>query len=465
MAKYAIWLVVVLLMGGCATYKPAEKIPADRSVAVISAFHPEMRGYRPGITVFGNEEWSAENSGFEINAKVLDAIRANTSREVKLVNGEKMQLVPEKEEKDVSEKMVIEELAKKLARLGEEWRTDMIVVILGGAYQDWIGKGPQILRGFGFYKQARIKAVYWVPAVVMFDCKTGKFTGSGTILDAQRLPDIGWRKNWSDFTSGQQHAVRRELDALINADMPDLLFALGLSDKHSDVHERSFISRIFVPGADLRPSLTKGNQLQIPPGTPAAVVHMAIEAGFKAREWTLTENTDEKIVGSYRNGKNEAICTVTFKDGSIALATEGYETQSDGKRVPKDHQRWQNNLKDSILDELMVAGTRPPPGNVLEVLPGISKAVAHQSVVAGFKDRNWIVNIDSDERVSGTYRSGKKEAVCTVLFKDRSIVLEPEGYEIQSDGKRVATEYRRWQNNLKESIFGELLEAQTDIAL
>jgi hypothetical protein len=74
---------------------------------------------------------------------------------------------------------------------------------------------------------------------------------------------------------------------------------------------------------------------------------------------------------------------------------------------------------------------------------------AHRAVLAGFKDREWTISTESDAQIIGVYRKGKKEAICAVMLKDRAIILAPEGYEIQPDGKRVPAEYRRWQDNLK----------------
>jgi hypothetical protein len=61
------------------------------------------------------------------------------------------------------------------------------------------------------------------------------------------------------------------------------------------------------------------------------------------------------------------------------------------------------------------------------------------------------------------HREGKKEAICTFTFTDHSIVLAPEGHEIQKDGQRVPVEYyHRWHKYLKESIVKALMEAPVE---
>jgi hypothetical protein len=101
-----------------------------------------------------------------------------------------------------------------------------------------------------------------------------------------------------------------------------------------------------------------------------------------------------------------------------------------------------------------------PEGNEMEIPPGVSRENAQNAVVAGFKDRNWVIESESAERVIGTYKSKNKEARCTATLSATKITLAPEGYETKKDGNRVQVEvYKRWHNNLKESIAGFLLKA------
>lgn len=427
---------------------------------MISAFDFGMRGYHPGVTVFGNEEWRAENTGFDINSMVLDAVKLNRSREVKLVNGDGMHLFPEKEERPRSVKKISSDVTAKLDKLGREWHVEFIVLLFDGESSDLIGQTSQTLTGFGLYKRAGREVVFWVSQVAIFDCKAHRFIGSDQKLDTQRLPDVDWQKNWSEFGLSQQHAVRRELESLIKECTAAILAEVGLNDKPVGTPKRSLASKILFPGANARPSLTESNQLEIPPGISVVSARRAIVYGFKQQEWIVAAETDEEVIGIRRDGKNEARCTVTIKERAIILVHEDYQIQADGKHVPKEFTRWQNNLREAILGNLMGGdvGLQPPPGNQLEVPSAISTAAAHRAVLAGFKDREWTITTESDEQIIGVYRKGKKEAICSVTLKDRVILLVPEAYEIQPDGKRGPAEFRRWQENLKESIFKELMK-------
>jgi hypothetical protein len=151
---------------------------------------------------------------------------------------------------------------------------------------------------------------------------------------------------------------------------------------------------------------------------------------------------------------------VTFKNQTISISHESYQILPDGHRVAKEFPRWQSNLREAILAQLMgrADGVPPPPGNELEVPRGMSMAATQRAVVAGFKEREWTITSEDNGRIAGVYRKGKKEAVCTVTFNEHAVTLVPEGYEVRTDGKRVPTDYPRWQNNLKASIFWNLIK-------
>jgi hypothetical protein len=94
-----------------------------------------------------------------------------------------------------------------------------------------------------------------------------------------------------------------------------------------------------------------------------------------------------------------------------------------------------------------------PEGNELEIPEGVSSQVARAAVKAGFKERGWNVTLDTDERIIGTLVEKNREAITTVTFSERSIVLVPERYEIRPDGQRVKiAPHLRWHKNLKETI-------------
>jgi hypothetical protein len=108
-----------------------------------------MRGYHPGITVFGNEMWRAENTGFDINSTVLDAARLNSTRELQFMNGRDLQLLTEKEKRFFSVTNVPAELPEKLQKFGQEMQVEVIFLIFDGVSKDVLGQTSARLTGFG----------------------------------------------------------------------------------------------------------------------------------------------------------------------------------------------------------------------------------------------------------------------------------------------------------------------------
>ncbi|QYM78450.1 hypothetical protein K0B96_14270 [Horticoccus luteus] len=100
-----------------------------------------------------------------------------------------------------------------------------------------------------------------------------------------------------------------------------------------------------------------------------------------------------------------------------------------------------------------------PEGNTLEIPHGITRTQAHLAVLNGLKARRWMVVSDAPDRVVGVYRDDKKEAGVTAVISDQTITLTPDDHEVHSDGSRTPASYERWQRNVKESIYRELLNA------
>lgn len=99
-----------------------------------------------------------------------------------------------------------------------------------------------------------------------------------------------------------------------------------------------------------------------------------------------------------------------------------------------------------------------PEGNALPIPDGISKERAVDAVIQGLTDRGWTLVSRDGDSVIGMYRDGKKEAGVVASVTDSVIELKPNDFEIKADGTRVSVApYRRWQSNLKESIYRVLL--------
>lgn len=119
----------------------------------------------------------------------------------------------------------------------------------------------------------------------------------------------------------------------------------------------------------------------------------------------------------------------------------------------------------SVAEILFLNANRPkswlPEGNTIPVPKGNPPERARSAVVNGLKARGWTLVSESDQEVVGFYRSGKKEAGLTAKLSPTSIELVANDHEIKADGSRVpVTPYVRWQNNLKKSIYRDLLDAE-----
>jgi len=355
------WFSALLILAGGAAAATIEKIPPGRKVALLLAADPAMCGQEVGITVFGNHEWTEEIPDFDINAVALEACKPLLNRDVKLVNGRDVGLLLKPE--TTGWKAVepnTKEVEQRLAALGREWQVDAIVLIRTGQSNDWMGGTNQAVKGFGHYSRHR-NAAYGVFWVRRFDCPTGKFQGGETVKLAQQLPGVEWHDSWKDYPTVERRVVLRGLSAMIKEGMPALLTKAGLTD--IAVAPPSLGSWLKHPGGPPpKTFVPEGNELEIPAGVSRSVARLAVATGLKDRGWVLETDADDRMVGVHVDGKKEARCTFTFTDRAIALVPEGYEIQAGGRRVPVAvYRRWQNNLKESIVESLLRAPDETQP--------------------------------------------------------------------------------------------------------
>jgi hypothetical protein len=345
----------VVFFGGCATTGSIEKISPNQKVAVISAIDPVMRGHKLGFTIFEIKNWTAEHPGFDVNAVVLNAVKVNLNRDAKLVNGKDVGLLLKNEYLDT---IFIDSppagLTEKLTALGREWQVDLIILIQTTTSDDWIGETNQRIEGFGHYARFSFgrNLVYGAFWVSVFDCKTGQFTGGDAVQQSRLLPDVSWHDSWSEYTPEEQRTLTREFDALARQSVPIFLSEAGLTD--TKIEQRSVGSFLLNPNGPTQSYVPEGNELEIPAGVSRQAARLAIVNGLKDNEWVLTTDTVDRMVGVYREGKKEAICTFTFTDHSILMAPEGHEIQDDGQRLTVEYYHgWHKDLKESIVEALM----------------------------------------------------------------------------------------------------------------
>lgn len=119
----------------------------------------------------------------------------------------------------------------------------------------------------------------------------------------------------------------------------------------------------------------------------------------------------------------------------------------------------------SVAKKLLMIPDRPkswvPEGDTLPIPPGVSPRRARQAVVNGLTARGWTVISQSDEEVTGSHAADKKEVRVTAVLTASEIKLVPGDREIKPDGSSVPiAPHTRWHNNVKESIYRDLLEAE-----
>ncbi|HTO03536.1 MAG TPA: hypothetical protein VL069_07530, partial [Opitutus sp.] len=119
----------------------------------------------------------------------------------------------------------------------------------------------------------------------------------------------------------------------------------------------------------------------------------------------------------------------------------------------------------SMAKKLLLIPERPkswlPDGNVLPIPKGVSPERAREAVVHGLVARGWTVASAKDDEVVGFHPDGQKEVRVTAVLTSAEVKLVPGDRETKPDGSTVSSApHKRWHNNLKESIYRNLLDAE-----
>lgn len=94
-----------------------------------------------------------------------------------------------------------------------------------------------------------------------------------------------------------------------------------------------------------------------PDGVSAGGIKNAIVSTLAGRLWTVTEKSEEKVVGYLKHRSNEATVTFLVKGDSIELYCAGYEiNKNTGERKrPEQPTGWLNNLRKDLAKQLVLA--------------------------------------------------------------------------------------------------------------
>jgi len=352
-----VLLVLAVVLTGCVTPVLPEKIAAAKSLAIISAVEPDVVGQTVGFTVFGNGWWMSNQVGVDTNAIILDTIKANLKRDVRLVHGREVGFYPERQTENLGDlyKLLASEDTTKanrdaLMKFGREWGVEKILLIQSGQLRDWMRKTSVPIYGVGHFSGGN----NWVFAVLrlkVFDCATGDFKSGAVVGHALRIEGVEWRKSWAEYSTEDQRAVRRAMPIVLRETVPYLMVRAGLASE--PLGEPPLVTNF--AGVEFPPSIVpSGNVISIPNWASVDQAREAVLFAFKEREWTVIKDADGVLVGTHPKGKKLAVCTARIADRKISMTPECFEIKADGSRLPVEYiERWHENLKESLFGYLL----------------------------------------------------------------------------------------------------------------
>lgn len=351
--SFILLVLTSLVLSTAATANSHDASPDPEHVALIANFSSEQDLVNVGTTIFQNKERGAETN-YDAVAEALAIAKSAFVRPIKTADGSTLHLPdPSTDQRDSAPV-----LSERLVAVGREWHVDTIYLLTSGTASDWIFNTTERLHGVGLYRREifgmKRHLVYGVFELRTFDCRTGKFTHTDREKTAREVPDIEWHETWADYPLPEKRNVARGWHLLLKETIPPLLTKVGLANASETKRKFTLKSLLFAPN---RPTswLPEGSELEIPEGITRDRAHLAVLNGLKARQWTVTTDAPERVVGVNRDGKKEAGVTAVITATTIMLKPADYEVKSDGQRINTSYKRWQRNLKESIYRDLLNA--------------------------------------------------------------------------------------------------------------
>ena len=349
---------LLLLLAGCATTAPREVLSTPGHTVIVTAFEPIVRGVNVGTTVFQNRGWETSPEAFDANETAMAAVPKVLLQPIVLIDGRTANLAMKHDKSFNSDEPDQSEFVRQLAELSRAQKADRIVVLTTGEASDWIAGTNQRLSGLGLYRREFLGMkrlqVYGVFQLRVFDCRIQKFIASDTLPGAREVYSIAWHESWPEFPVAEQRRLLAALTELVKEQTAQLLTRAGLANVPQP--EASITEILLFRPNRPKSWLPEGNVLPIPKGLTPARARGAVVNGLKSRGWTVVSETDEQVVGLYRDGKKEAGVTARLSVDEIQLVANDHEIAPDGSRVAvAPYTRWQNNLKESIYSDLLDA--------------------------------------------------------------------------------------------------------------
>jgi len=106
--------------------------------------------------------------------------------------------------------------------------------------------------------------------------------------------------------------------------------------------------------SDFKPAGIQVRALNVSKGLEPARVRNAIASVLVAREWEVTEQTDEHVVGHIKHRRSEAFLTLVIDVGQIRFYCEGWKIDKNtGARIkPELPESWIDNIKNDLAVRL-----------------------------------------------------------------------------------------------------------------
>lgn len=97
--------------------------------------------------------------------------------------------------------------------------------------------------------------------------------------------------------------------------------------------------------------------ITVPEGFKASEVKAVLVTSLVAREWSVKEQTGDRVVGYLNHRGNEATITLVYDAKQIVMHCVGWKTDRNGQRVkPEMPDGWIKNLQKDIPKRLVRAG-------------------------------------------------------------------------------------------------------------
>lgn len=216
----ALLLGVSVFFTGCATSPTRQALSSAGRVALVAHFPPEMRGIVVSTKAFENRPWEGVSTGIDANAAAILAAKTSLSREIHFANGRELSLPTDVLRVDpeqgfpanfdhTGKDIQVEIIRSRLAELGREWRTDVILLL---TMREGSSRTGQLHRLSLMATRQMMVAGHFTLHV--FDCRIDKFVGMEQEWASQQVDAEQWHDTWTQFSESEKQKIAGAWDDL-----------------------------------------------------------------------------------------------------------------------------------------------------------------------------------------------------------------------------------------------------------